>query len=68
MSLKESITLALGFIILLVGSFVGRDFSDRADVLDGFLMIVLFVGFYIVVSYLNASIEEKELKTKLGIK
>ena len=68
MSLKESIALALGFIILLVGSFVGRDFSDRADVIDGFLMIVLFVGFFIVVSYLNASIEKKELETKLGIK
>ena len=68
MSLKESIALALGFIILLVGSFVGRDFSDRADVIDGFLMIVLFVGFFIVVSYLNARFEKKEPETKLGIK
>ena len=53
MSLKESIAIALGFVILLVGSFTGRDFSDRADVLDGFVMIVLFVGFFIVVTYLD---------------
>lgn len=43
----------LVFVILLVGSFTGRDFSDRADVLDGFVMIVLFVGFFIVVTYLD---------------
>ena len=53
MSLIESIGIALGFIILLVGSFVGRDFSNRAEVLDGFLMILLFVGFFIVVIYLD---------------
>jgi hypothetical protein len=53
MSLIESIGIALGFIILLVGSFVGRDFSNRAEVLDGFLMIILFVGFFIVVIYLD---------------
>ena len=68
MSLKEIIALALGFIILLVGSFVGRNFSDPAAVRDGFLMIVLFVGFFIVVTYLNTSFEEKELETKKGIK
>ena len=51
MTLKESIAIGLGFIILLVGSFAGRDFSDRADVLEGFLMIILLVGFFIVVTY-----------------
>ena len=68
MSLKEIIALALGFIILLVVSFVGRDFSDPVAVRDGFFMIVLFVGFFIVVTYLNASFEENDLETKLGIK
>ena len=53
MFLIERIGLALVFIILLVGSFVGRDFSNRAEVLDGFLMIILFVGFFIVVIYLD---------------
>jgi len=53
MSLKESMAIYLVFVILLVGSFTGRDFSDRADVLDGFVMIVLFVGFFIVVTYLD---------------
>ena len=53
MSLKESLAIALGLLILLVGSFAGRDFSDRADVFEGFLMIVLLVGFFIVVTFLD---------------
>ena len=53
MSLVERIGIVLGLFILLVGSFVGRDFSNRAEVLDGFLMIILFVGFFIVVIYLD---------------
>ena len=53
MPLKESMAIYLGFVILLVGSFTGRDFSDRADVLDGLVMIILFVGFFIVVNYLD---------------
>ena len=53
MSLKESIAIALSFIILLVGSFAGRDFSDRTDVFEGFLMISLLVGFFIVAIFLD---------------
>ena len=39
MTLKEKIAYALGLIILLVGAFAGRDFSDSADVIDGVLMV-----------------------------
>ena len=53
MILKEKIAYALGLIILLIGTFAGRDFSDSADVIDGVLMIVLFLGFFLVVTYLN---------------
>ncbi len=53
MTLKEKIAYALGFIILLVGSFAGRDFSDSGDVLDGVLMVALFVGIFLVMTYLN---------------
>ena len=53
MSLIERIGIALGFIILLVVSFVGRDLSNRDEVLDGFLMIILLVGFFIIVIYLD---------------
>ena len=61
MTLKASIAISLGFIILVVGSFAGRDFSDSADVLDGYVMIVLFVGFFIVVTYLdNQTFGERE--------
>ncbi len=55
MTLKEKIAYALGLIILLVGAFAGRDFSDSADVLDGVLMIALFVGVFLVMTYLNKS-------------
>jgi preprotein translocase subunit SecE len=54
MSLLESIVIVLGFIILLVGSFVGRDFSNRAEVFEGFIMIILFVVFFSVVFYLDS--------------
>ena len=53
MTLKEKIAYALGFIILLVGSFAGRDFSNSNDVLEGVLMVVLFVGIFLVMTYLN---------------
>ncbi len=53
MPLKEKIAYALGLIILLVGAFAGRDFSDSSDVLDGVLMVALFVGFFLVITYLN---------------
>ena len=52
MSLKESIAIALSFIILLVGSFAGRDFSDRTDVFEGFfddksLSWILHCGYFL---------------------
>ena len=53
MTLKEKIAYALGLIILLVGAFAGRDFSNSTDVLEGVLMIVLFVGIFLVMTYLN---------------
>jgi hypothetical protein len=53
MPLKEKIAYALGLIILLVGAFAGRDFSDTADIIDGVLMIVLFVGLFLIMTYLN---------------
>ena len=53
MTLKEKIAYALGIIILLVGSFAGRDFSNSNDVLEGILMIALFVGFFLVMTYMN---------------
>ena len=53
MTLKEKIAYALGLIILLVGAFAGRDFSNSNDVLEGVLMIALFVGIFLVMTYLN---------------
>ncbi len=55
MTLKEKIAYALGLIILLVGALAGRDFSNSTDVLDGVLMVVLFVGIFLVMTYLNKS-------------
>ena len=53
MTLKEKIAYALGLIILLVGAFAGRDFSNSNDVQEGVMMIVLFVGIFLVMTYLN---------------
>ena len=53
MTLKEKIAYAMGLIILLVGAFAGRDFSNSNDVLEGVLMIALFVGIFLVMTYLN---------------
>jgi len=53
MTLKEKIAYALGLIILLIGAFAGRDFSNSNDVLEGVLMVVLFVGIFLFMTYLN---------------
>jgi len=53
MKLKEKIAYALGFIIVFYGAFVGRDFTNFDDVVEGVLMIVLFVGLFLVFVYTN---------------
>jgi len=48
MKLKEKTAYALGFVIIMYGAFVGRDFSNSSDVLEGIMMVALFVGVFLV--------------------
>ena len=53
MRLKEKIAYALGFVIVIYGAFVGRDFTNFDDVMEGVLMILLFIGLFLVFVYIN---------------
>ena len=53
METKEKIAYILGTIIILYGSFVGRDFSKSSDVLEGVIMVAFFIGVFIVFYYIN---------------
>jgi Na+/proline symporter len=50
---KEKIAYIIGTIIILYGAFAGRDFSDSSELLQGVLMIALFVGIYLIFVYIN---------------
>ena len=50
---KDKIAYILGTIIILYGAFVGRDFSSPSDILEGFLMVALFVGLFLIFFYIN---------------
>jgi hypothetical protein len=53
MNTKEKIAYILGSIIVLYGAFAGRDFSNSSDVLEGVLMVAVFLGLYLVLRYMN---------------
>ena len=53
MKRKEKIAYILGTLIIVYGAFVGRDFSNSSDVLEGVLMVALFVGIFLVFFYIN---------------
>ncbi len=53
MNRKEQIVYILGFIVIIYGAFAGRDFSNSADVLEGVLMIALFLGIFLIFFYNN---------------
>jgi hypothetical protein len=53
MNRKEQVAYGLGFIIVFIGAFSGRDFSNSNDVLEGVLMVALFLGVFLVLRYMN---------------
>lgn len=53
MNRKEQIVYILGFIVIIYGAFAGRDFSNSTDVLEGVLMIALFIGIFLIFFYNN---------------
>jgi hypothetical protein len=56
MNRKEQIAYILGSIIVLYGAFAGRNFSNSSDVLEGVLMVAVFIGLYLVLRYMNRRI------------
>ena len=53
MNRREQIAYLLGSIIIIYGAFVGRDFTNSSDLLEGLLMVALFIGLYLVLRYMN---------------
>jgi len=53
MNRKEQIAYILGIIVIVYGAFVGRDFTNSEDVLEGVLMIALFIGIFLILLYNN---------------
>ncbi len=53
MKVKEKIAYILGFIVIIIGAFGGRDLSNIDDVLEGLVMIMFFVSVYLVFLYMN---------------
>ena len=53
MNTREKIAYILGTIIVLYGSFAGRDFSNSSDVLEGVGLVAIFVCLFLVLWYMN---------------
>lgn len=53
MKFKEKIAYILGFIVIIIGAFGGKDLSNMNDVFEGAVMIMFFVSIYLMVLYVN---------------
>ena len=53
MKVKEKVAYILGFIVIMIGAFGGRDLSNIDDVLEGVVMIMFLVSVYLVFLYMN---------------
>jgi Na+/pantothenate symporter len=53
MKFKEKIAYILGFIVIIIGAFGGKDLSNMNDVFEGAVMIMFFVSIYLMFLYVN---------------
>ena len=53
MNNKEKIAYVIGSLIVLYSAFAGRDFSNTSEVLEGILMVAMFLSLYLVLRYMN---------------
>lgn len=53
MKVKEKIAYILGFIVIMIGAFGGKDLSNMDDVFEGVVMIMFFVSVYLMFLYMN---------------
>ena len=45
MNNKEKIAYVIGSLIVLYSAFAGRDFSNTSEVLEGILMVAMFLRY-----------------------
>ena len=53
MNLKEKIVYIIGFLIVIVGAYAGRDLTNANELIEGSAMVALFVCMFIVLVYMN---------------
>ena len=53
MNPKERIVYLIGFLIVIVGAYAGRDLTNTNELLEGSAMVALFVCMFIVLAYMN---------------
>ena len=53
MKLQEIIAYTLGTIIILYGSYAGRDLTNWNEIIEGTGMIVLFIGIFLIFVYMK---------------
>ena len=50
---KEQMMYIIGFLIVIVGAYAGRDLTNMNELIEGTAMIALFVCMFIVLVYMN---------------
>lgn len=53
MNLKEKIAYLVGFLVVIIGAYAGRDLTNWDELIEGSAMVALFVCIFIVFVYIN---------------
>jgi len=53
MKIKEIIAYIFGVIVIIIGAFGGKDFSNIDDIFEGVVMIIFFISIYLMFLYMN---------------
>ena len=53
MELKEKIAYILGSIIMIYGSYAGRDLTNMNELFEGSAIVALFICIFIFFVYIN---------------
>ena len=53
MKIKEIIAYIFGVIVIIIGAFGGKDFSNIDDMFEGVVMIIFFISIYLMFLYMN---------------
>jgi len=54
MEFKEKIAYTVGFLFVMYGAFAGRDLSNMSEVLEGVMIIGLFLSVFLLFVYMNS--------------